>query len=205
VSLTADRPLTGPPVEPPPPTPARTKITYDSVTRRVSFEEMQFVAPSAPFTCDPKPGEVPGIFASAFTCNALVHGNYDKKNSDWVTEISMGNLEDRLQESGDLANIASKTFAAILTQSYTTTKATVKKRKIQHLTRVAPDGRAVLLSAEVHVSKPGLATKYDRAILALFQLESGQHVAWYALRANDSPKDVVQALEDSADTVEAQK
>jgi hypothetical protein len=115
----------------------------------------------------------------------------------------MGHLEDRLQSSGDLSITTGQAFAAILRQNYRTTKATVKKRETQRLTRIAPDGKALLASAEMHVSQPGLPTTYDRVIVAVFQLKSGQHVVWYALRANDSPKDVVQALEGSADTVTA--
>jgi hypothetical protein len=132
-----------------------------------------------------------------------VHRNYDKKNSNWVSAVSMGHLDDRLQASGDLANVASQTFAEILFQNYAKTKATVKNRKSEKLTGVAPDGKGLLLSAEMHLSMPGLPTAYDRVVLALVELKSGQHVAWYALRADDSPKDVANALEDSADTVTA--
>jgi hypothetical protein len=116
---------------------------------------------------------------------------------------AMARLGDQLQAGGDLSNIASKTFTEVLLQNYARTKATVKKRKTQRLMGVVLDGRALLLTAEVHVSKPGLATKYDRVVLALVRLRGGRHVAWYGLRANDSPKDVVTALEQSADTVTA--
>ena len=115
----------------------------------------------------------------------------------------MGHLQDRPQASGDLATIASQTFAAILRGNYANTKATVKKRKTETLGGVAADGRALLISAEVHVAKPSLPTKYDRVVLVLVQLRSGEHVAWYAVRPNDSPKNVAKALTDSADTVTA--
>jgi Protein of unknown function (DUF2510) len=203
VSLTTDRPLTGPPVGPPPPTQTPSKMSYDPGTRKVSFEEMQFIAPRAPFVCNTDPQKVSGTFIWEFGCTADVHRNYDKKNGSWVTAVGMGSLDDRLQASDDLATIASQTFAALLPPNYSSVKATVKKRKIQRLTGVAPVDRAVLLSADVHFSKPGLATKYDRVVLVVVKLQSGQHVAWYAMRANDSPKDVVKALEDSTKTVTA--
>ena len=203
VSLTAARPLTGPPVDPPPPTQAPSRMSYDPGTRKVSFEEMQFIAPSAPFVCNTDPQKVSGTFTWEFGCTADVHRNYDKKNNNWVTAVGMGSLDDRLQASDDLATIASQTFAALLPPNHSSVKATVKKRKIQRLTGVAPDGRAVLLSANVHFSKPGLATKYDRVVLVVVKLQSGQHAAWYAMRANDSPKDVAKSLEDSTNTVTA--
>ena len=55
------------------------------------------------------------------------------------------------------------------------------------------------------MSFPDLPTDYDRVVAAIFELESGQHAAWYALRANDSRAEVVQAMEDSAKTVTARK
>ena len=203
VSLSADRPPTGPPVDPPPRKQAPSRMAYEPGTRKASFEEMQFIAPSSPFVCNTEPQKVSGTYTWEFGCTAVVHRNYDKKNGSWITAVGMGTLDDRLQASGDLATIASETFGALLPPNYGGVKATVKKRKIQNLTGVAPAGRAVLLSANVHVSKPGLATKYDRVLLVVVKLQSGQHVAWYAMRANDSPKDVVKALEDSADTVTA--
>ena len=87
VSITADRPLTGPAVDPPPPTQAPAEIPYDPTTRNVSFEELMFIAPAAPFTCDRMPHEVRGTFTSAFTCQALVHRNYDKTNSSWTASV----------------------------------------------------------------------------------------------------------------------
>jgi hypothetical protein len=205
VSFTADRPLTGPPAAPPPPTPFSAKIGYDPVSRKVSFEEMQFVAPGRPFTCDTKPAEVAGIFTSAFGCFAVVHRNYDKSGSNWATAVAMGALDEPLQAGGDVGTIASRTFNKLLPPNYGTTTYRVQKRKIQPLTDIAPAGRAVQLSAEVHVSKAGLASTYDRVVLIVVRLESGRHVAWYALRANDSPRDVVAAFEASAGTITARK
>jgi Protein of unknown function (DUF2510) len=202
VSLTADRPLTGPPVDPPPPTSLTAEIAYDPATRKVSFQEMQFTAPAAPFSCRSSPREVPGIFTSWLACSAVVHRNYDRKGGDWVSAVGMGLPDDRLRTSGDLKSIAAQTFRTLLAQSYST-KVTVKKQKTEQLADVAPDGKALLVSAEAHLSVPNLPTKYDRVVLVVAELESGQHVAWYGLRANDSPKDVVQELQDSASTLTA--
>ena len=203
ISLAADRPLTGPPVAPPPPTQSRPKIAYDPITRKVSFEEMQFIAPGDPFHCNPEPGEVPGTFTSVFSCSAVVHRNYDKKGSNWAAAVSMGQLDDRLLGSGDLAHIANQALTALLPYDYAEAKPKVKKGKIQDLTGVAPDGRGVLLSAEVHVSKKGVASKYDRVVLVVVKLKSGRHVTWFAEQPNDSKADVVKALHASADTLTA--
>jgi Protein of unknown function (DUF2510) len=203
VSLTADRPLSGPPVNPPPRTRTPLKVSYDSATRKVSFEEMQFVAPGRPFFCGLGPREVPGTFTSAFGCAAPVHRNYDKLGNDWVAAVTMGHLDDRLRQSGDLPKAASRTFAALLPADYGMTKYTVKQQRIQNLTGVAPPGKGVLLSAQVHLAEPGLATKYDHVVLVVVELQSGEQLAWYAARPNDSPKDVTEALQSSANTLTA--
>jgi hypothetical protein len=203
VSLTADRPLSGPPVDPPPRTRTPLKVSYDSATRKVSFEEMQFVAPGRPFFCDLGPREVPGTFSSAFGCTAPVHRNFDNKDHDWVAAVTMGHLDDRLRQTGDLPKAASRMFAALLPADYGTARYTVKQQKIQNLTGVAPPGKGVLLSAQVHLSEPGLPTKYDHVVLVVVELQSGEQVAWYAARPNDSPKDVTGALQSSADSLTA--
>jgi hypothetical protein len=41
--------------------------------------------------------------------------------------------------------------------------------------------------------------------VAVFALESGEHVAWWALEPEDSPRAVATALEASAATVSARK
>jgi hypothetical protein len=169
----------------------------------VSFEEMQFIAPGDPFRCNPEPVEAPGTFTSVLSCSAVVHRDYDKKGSNWVAALSMGQLDDRLLGSGDLTHIASQTLTALLPYDYAEAKPKVKREKVQNLTGLAPNGRGVLLSAEVHVSKKGVASTYDRVVLVVVKLRSGRHVAWYAERPNDSPKDVMQALQDSADTLTA--
>jgi hypothetical protein len=61
----------------------------------------------------------------------------------------------------------------------------------------------VLVRAELHVSVPDLPSKYDRLVLAVFELKSGEHMAWYSLTPNDSPKDVAKARQESSSTVTA--
>jgi hypothetical protein len=101
---------------------------------------------------------VPRIFTSAFACQAVVHRNYDQKDNNWAASVSLVRLDDRLRVSGDLTSIASETFGAIVGQNYLT-KVTVKKPKSNKLVDIAPDGKAVHFSAELHVSVPNLPTK----------------------------------------------
>ena len=63
----------------------------------------------------------------------------------------------------------------------------------------------MLVSAEMHVADKDLPTKYDRMLVAVFELATGQHAAYYAIRSNDSKKDVTDARRRSAATVSARK
>ena len=201
----ADRPLTGPAVAPPEPTETPLAVVYDQVTRRLSVQELQATMPDKPFSCDLEPRTVPGAFTSAFECTAWVHFDFNAKHDDWVATTGLGDLEEQLRTGRDLDAIADATFSALAAQSYDLDDVTVKKKQTERLTGVAPDGKAVLVSAEMHVSNKDLPTKYDRMLVAVFELESGRHAAYFAIRPNDSKTDVVEAMHISAATVTARK
>ncbi len=205
ISLTADRPLTGPAVAPPDPTEAPLTVVYDSTTRRLSVQELQVTMPGKPFSCDIEPRTVPGAFTSAFGCTAWVHLDYNPEHDDWVAITGIGILEESLRSGPDLAAITNATFSALAEQSYDLDDVTVKKKQTERLTGVAPDGKAVLVSAEMHVADKELPTTFDRMLVAVFELESGRHAAYFAIRPDDSKKDVVEALRTSAGTVTARK
>jgi hypothetical protein len=205
ISLTADRPLTGPAVAPPTPTETPLTVAYDSATRELSAEELQVTLPARPFSCDIEPRVLPNVFASTFSCTAWVHSNYNDDEDDWIALIGLGVLEERLQTGPDLDAIAKATFAALADLSYDLDKVTVKKQKTEPLTGVAPQGKAVLTTADMHVDDKDLPTTYDRMVVAAFELESGQHAAYYVIRPNDSKSDVTDALRRSAETVTARK
>jgi hypothetical protein len=205
ISLTADRPLTGPAVPPPAPTEPPPAVEYDPTARTYVMEELKVVLPTAPFSCDTQPRDVPGVFPSSFGCTAPVHIDYNEEKSDWVAATGMGLVDEELKLDPDLTAIAALTFNAVVVRNYDLDEITIKKRKTERLAEIAPEGKALLVSAEIHYDYRGLASRYDRVVVAVFALESGRHAAWYALRPNDSPKDVTEALGASARTVTARK
>jgi hypothetical protein len=205
ISVTADRPLTGPAVPPPPPTEAPLTLTYDSVSRAVSAEELKVVLPASPFTCDAGLRIVPDLFTSALSCTAAVHTDYDEKKSDWAANSGVGVLDEQVRSVKDLREMAAQTASGLITRNYTVEDVTIKKVKNVPFPDVAPEGKARVVRAELHVSYPDLPSAYDRMSVAVFELESGEHVAWWALEPNDSPKAVAAALEASAATVTARK
>lgn len=204
ISLTADRPLTGPAVAPPPPTEAPPAVLFDPASRAVTADELKVVLPVSPFTCDPRPRDVPSLFTSALSCSALVHADYDDKN-DWTATTGVGVLDEDVRSAKDLREMAARTGSGLLRRNYTVEDVTIKKVKNAPFPDVAPDGRARRVTAELHVSYPDLPSDYDRMTVAVFELESGEHVAWWALEPDDSPRAVTEALEASAATVTARK
>lgn len=204
ISLTADRPLTGPAVAPPPPTEAPLVVTYDATSRAASVEELRVVLPGTPFSCDDQPGEVPGLSPSAVTCRALVHQDYDGKGSSWAAATGIALLEEDQTET-DLRQLLATTASNLIRRDYDADDIEIKKAGNRPFPDVAPEGRARIVRAELHLSYRGLPTAYDTIRVALFHLESGRYAAWWAFLPNDSPPATADALEGSAASVSARK
>ena len=151
ISLTADRPLTGPAVAPPPPTEAPLSVLFDPASRAASADELRVVLPASPFTCDVRARDVPDLFTSAISCSALVHADYDDKN-DWTANTGVGVLDEQVRTAKDLREMAARTGSGLLRRNYTVEDVTIKKAKNAPFPDVAPDGKARRVTAELHVS-----------------------------------------------------
>jgi hypothetical protein len=204
ISLTADRPLTGPAVAPPPPTETPLAVTYNAGTRTGSVEELKVALPAAPFSCASSPTEIPGLFASAVSCDVAVHPDYDKEKNDWGASVGLGLLEPERDTERDLRQLLASTASAVLARNYEVDDLTVKRAK-NRTSDVASAGRARVVTAELHVSNPGLPTKYDAMRVVIVRLESGRHVAWWGLVPDDSPEEVRMAVAASAESITARK
>jgi hypothetical protein len=201
ISLTRDRPLTGPALAPPPPTEAPLAVSYDEATRAVAVEELEAVLPSAPFTCG-SPQEMTGLFDSAVNCGVLVHKDYDEDKHDWGASAGIGLLEAERDSQRDLRELLASAASDVLERNYEVDDITVEKAK-NRLSDVAPDGRARYVTAELHVSYKGLPTEYDAMRVTLVRLAGGRHVVWWGLVPNDSPEAVRSAVAASAESLSA--
>ena len=161
--------------------------------------------PASPFTCDPRPRDVPSLFTSMISCNAVVHPDYNDDKNDWTANTGVGVLDEQVRSAKDLRDMAARTGSGLLSRNYTVEDVTIKKVKNVPFPDVAPDGKGRRLTVELHISYPDLPTEYDRMTVAVFELESGEHVAWWALEPDDSPQAVTEALEASAATLTARK
>ena len=205
ISLTADRPLTGPAVAPPPPTVGPLAVAYDPVTRFASLQELKVVLPAAPFTCPTRPEKSEGLFASALQCGATVHEDYNAAKNDWGASSGVGLLEKGRETETDLRKLLASTASTLLARNYEVEDITIKKATNREFADVAPAGQARIVTAEIHVSYKGLPTKFDALQVTIFRLESGRHVVWWGFRPNDSPDALTLALRESYATLNARK
>ncbi len=85
----------------------------------------------------------------------------------------------------------------VLKRNYEVDDITIEKAK-NRPSKVAPDGRARYVTAELHVSYPGLPTDYDDMRVTIVRLAGGRHVVWWGLLPDDSPEPVRSAVAASA-------
>jgi hypothetical protein len=201
-ALTADRLRTGPAVDPVPPKPPAV-VAYDAGSRAASVKELRAVLPGPPFTCQ-RPQTQIGLFSSAVVCNAVVHEDYDGKGGRWYASQIFAVVDPDIVEPGDLAITADHLADGLATAYYAGVHVTVKKRELEKLVDIAPDGKAALLTLQFHYSAKGLASKYDRVVVGVFELADGDFGTWLARNPNDAPKKFRKLLDASASTVRAQ-
>jgi hypothetical protein len=176
ISLTRDRPLTGPAVAPPPRSETPLAVSYEAATRTTTVEELQVVLPAAPFTCG-SPQEVAGLFDSGVTCGVTVHADYDEDGSDWGASAGIGLLEAERDSEPDLRELLASAASDVLERNYEVDDIPVRKAK-NRPSDVAPEGRARVVTAGLQVSYPGLPTDYDAMRLTIVRLAGGRHVVW---------------------------
>ena len=114
-----------------------------------------------------------GVFRSYFACDALVHENY-AKSEDWHSSVGFAVLDDPLIVPGDLGQTAGK-VATTLQAFYPAGQVTIRKRKLEDLNGIAPPGKSVLLSMELHLSVKDLPTAYDKLLIVVVELADGEY------------------------------
>ena len=203
VALSADRPLTGPSVDPPagPKTPV---VVYDYMTRVATVQELTFTAPGAPYSCTSYLEPQPPVFASLASCDVPVHPNYGGQGVDWASVAGLGPLSPSMVAAGDLNATADRAFDGLLGQFYARDRPTITRREREPVTGIAPEGKAVQINARVNVRIKGLATHYDKILLVVFELQSGSYAAWFGLAPNDMAKPTKAVLLTSLNTLKAQ-
>ncbi|SEP75138.1 hypothetical protein [Microlunatus flavus] len=203
VRLGADRLPTAPPRDPPaaPATSRQLSLTG----RQVTLDEFSMTLPGPPFACGTLDQPPPTGFAQIAVCSSVVHRDYDGKGSDWVAASGVALLADSAVDP-DLATTTGDAFTGLLSAFYDPAdhpspgKQTNGPQPLR-----GPSGAAWTEQADVRVERAGLPTPYDRLVVIVVRLESGQHVAFFSDFPHDGSKQALQAVVDAANTLEARR
>jgi hypothetical protein len=200
VWVSTPRLSTGPAVAPPPPSSTTSTVELDEKTQTATVQEMRVQLPEVPYECSPDAAESPPIFPSARTCNALVHPNYDSRGHDWYASFGIAVVSPSLVVQGNLRATGDQVYEALRGRLFPSEPTTLKKRSTGPLD-IAPAGKAIAISSEVHYAVPGLSSSYDRMLLIVVELADGEHAVCYSVRPNDTPKATLAALNGSLNTL----
>lgn len=199
VALTSDRIRTGPAVAPPPAVPPPA-VAYRPATRTVTIEELRMVLPGAPYECLNSPAKLPP-FVSVLSCDVQIHRDYNGTD-DWYATAGVGLLPESLVVQGDLKKTGEGLFLS-LRQRFFAGQVTKLQKFVAQRTDLSTPGKSMMLSGEVQYRIKGLSSTYDRMFLAVVELRSGRHAAFYSVRPNDTPKSTLAVLDASLGTLSA--
>lgn len=200
VWLSTPRLSTGPAVAPPARTSAGGSTVELDAGTRASIHELHVELPRPPYACGPEAVASPPAFSSARTCDALVHPQNNPRGSDWYAGFGIGVISPTLVVPGDLRRTGDQVFDRLRERMFTNEPTTLRKRTTGPID-IAPAGKAIAISAEVHYAVPGLSSSYDRMLLIIIELADGEHAACYSVRPNDTPKTTLNVLNASLNTL----
>lgn len=202
VWLSEPRLSTGPAVAPPPPVSNTSVVEYDGRSRVAQVQEMRVEFPEPPYECESMSAAKPPLFTSLRTCNAVIHQDYNKQGDDWYANFGIAVLSPSLVVPGDLQATSDRVYQQLLDVVFANQRTTIKKRMASPID-IAPTGKAITVSSEVHYSVAGLSSTYDRMFIVVVELADGEHAVCYSVRPSDTPKATLDVLNRSLITLRA--
>lgn len=167
----------GPGVAPGPPPSA--SVAYDLDSRKARLGEVSATMPGAPYECLANQALVP-TFTNATTCDALAVADY-RGPEDWYASVGFGLLNEDLAVDGDLRTTVRNVFDSLQKQFYPGVETTASDFLNQELTGI-PTTQAVALSGQVHYKIDGLKPRFDKLLMIVVKLKSGEYAAWVSAR-----------------------
>ncbi len=200
VWISEPRLSTGPAVAPPPRTSNASVVEYQPRTGTAAVQEMRLDVPRTPYACSRDASQAPPVFTSLRTCQALVHENYNNHGDDWYASFGMAVVSPALVVPGDLPATADQVYDQMIGLFFAGQPTNLKKRSASP-TDVAPPGKSVSISSEVHYAVDGLSSSYDRMLLVVVELANGEHAVCFSVRPDDTPQATLNALNGSLNTL----
>jgi len=180
-------------------TPTGPPVSFDPSTRVIDYDGLKLTLPAAPYKITRTFSTPLGDSGQGAEADAVVHKSYDGKSSDWDATVIVDEVGSDLQGT-TLDQTADKIMAQWQKSSFGGSKTTVTGEKKSTLTKNLP--RPVrIITADVHYSVKGVASKYDHVSLLVAKGKTGGYVAFISSRPNDANAKIKKSLQDSIDTV----
>ena len=192
---------TGPALPPPPADAPVTKVDYSATARTAEIDEARMTLPSLPYRCDPGPGAKPPQFESLITCNALVHENYNPEGDDWYASVGFGVPAPSMVVAGDLTATTDRVFDQLRGEFFLGQQTTVEQRKGQVLELGGRGAQTAYGNVTYRID--GLSSSYDRVLVIVVELASGDFAVAYSVRPDDLPQATRDVLDESLNSVTA--
>lgn len=185
----------------PSPSPSPTgPFTYDAATRVFAYDGLRITMPGKPYTVTQARGtDLSGKIGVGVQAFALVHKNYNGQSSDWDATVEVDEVGADLTGK-NLDDTADKIISMWSKGAFAGSPAKITNEQKSTITKNEPRP-ARIITADMHYSIKGLASRYDHVSLLLTKGPSGKYVAFLSSRPNDASAKVKKALQASINTV----
>jgi hypothetical protein len=188
---------------PPSPSPSASPTgpsSYDATTRVFSYDGLQLTLPGKPYiTVKTGSTDLGGSAGVGVESYAVVHKNDNGKFADWDASVEVDQVGSQL--TGEtLEQTADKIVVAWARGAFAGSRAKVMNEQKRTITKNEPRPARVI-TADMHYSVKGLASKYDHVSLLVTKGPSGSYVAFLSSRPDDASAKIKSALQASINTV----
>lgn len=199
VILQPPPPVDDSPVQPSPSPTVKGLSAYDPTTRVFAYDGLQITLPGKPYSNYPSTPTDIGGDPVGVEGSAPVHTKYDKSGDEWDATVEVGSVGPKLTGK-NLNQTADKIISYWADNLFNGASVKIEKEKKSTITKGEPRP-ARIITADLHYSVKGVASKYDRFSLLVIKGPSGKYEEFLSSRPNDSSAKINKAFEVSINTV----
>jgi len=175
-------------------------FTYDTATRVFAYDGLQITLPDKPyFAIQPGATDLGGPDGIGVESYAVVHKDYNGKSSDWDATVEVDQVGPALTGK-TLEQTADKIISGWSKGAFAGSPAKIMNEHKSTITKNEPRP-ARIITADMHYSIKGVASKYDHVSLLVTKGPSGKYVAFLSSRPDDASPKIKTALQASINTV----
>lgn len=177
-----------------------TSYSFDATTRVFSYDGLRITLPDKPYVITQSQGtDLGGPTGVGVQADAVVHKNYNGKSSDWDATVDVDQVGAELT-GHNLNQTADKIISVWAQGAFGGSPAKIQNEQKSTITKNEPRP-ARIITADLHYSIKGVASRYDHVSLLVTKGPSGKYVAFLSSRPNDASAKIKTALQDSINTI----